>query len=524
MSLLKIRCRLTVIGTRMSSYIGKLAFCQFLFLAGTLLPIFSHGQTPTEEVIGGVVSKGSTAFTHQQLLTAYFDLIGRPANDANLDKLRNQIVALYGEAGYYLPQVTISKDSTTANVFEATIQEPVIQSFSLNGGNNNLRQQTGTLLNNLMGNSVYSSEQFNNLKAFLSQQLQADVVIKPQHIAGTTGDFHLNIDLSGRTDFEVTVSNEGSDRLGKETLAANLRLMDIIPGVKEFYLTTFNTLRTDGYRSLGTGISLAISERNEIFLDTNVSRARLEVDAQPDVIFDKQNYSLGWRFFISEADSSGNGISASLLGRDFQQSQTTDDIDEALRIIDIGYWSYQIGGSFAASWSLNARQGLDAMGAQLSGPLADPNTDIDFSRINASLVTLWQFPRQWALRIDTTAQYSGDNLPFSQRYAIASNATARAYESGELSGDSGLGVQFEVRRYLNIDSLRAQWIPYCYYGVGRVKDNLTDDSISGASIGIGSRFLGDSWSGYIEVGKPLIEESVYRTDTPRAQASLSYRF
>ena len=507
----------------------KFSVSQFLFpVAAALLTLLvlatPNAAMAESEFIGAVVSSGSSAFSQQQLMDAYIDLIGAPNNPHNLDRIRNRIVALYGENGYYLPQITFAESSETANVFIFTIREPILKSFTVQSSSNRLQADADGFLNTLVGSPIYSSALIRELDTALETRLGVDVNVKSENVPNSIGDFHVDVVVAGGQDVLIAVANEGSDRLGKETFTAEWILRNSVPGLKQLYFSTFNTLTSDGFRSVGSGVTVDASTNSEFLVDGYASRALLEVPTGPDIEFERQNLSISWRYYLSQEFLRANGFTVALLVRNFQQSQTMEDIDEQLRLMDVGYWSYHQFNRHTLSWALSARQGLDAIGAENTGPLADPATDIDFNRLNAYVVNDIAIADLWALRIDTLLQISSDNLPFSQRFAIASNATARAFESGELNGDSGVGIKFELRRDLHMQSLPGQWIPYIYYGIGRVKDNLLEEKTSGAAIGLGSRWYHRAWSAYLEVGKPLIEESVYKTSTPRAQASLSYRF
>lgn len=484
-----------------------------------------YGQENRNTIIGAVVIEGATAFKRQTLQNAYFDLVGLNANAANLQRITSRISAYYGEENYYIPEVSIGSHPTIQNAFVVAVKEPTLVSFSVSGGSTRTQQETRTLVNNLRGQIVYSPEQLTYLKDALEQRLQVGIDITPTYIMKGGRNIHANFVLRGAINTNVTVSNEGSDRLGKELIAADTSFYEIIPGVREWYLYTNNTISSSAFRSVGTGLIFNLGAFNEIEVNAGMSKARLEFDdASPDMEFQRQNVSLFWRFQNDFSNSSGINFWLGLLGRNFQQEQMVEDVNEKLRLAEAGYSQYFLADNSTHSWRLTFSKGLDGSGADISGPLADPNTELDFSVVNIGLINQLVFPKQWSLRVDTLGQLSDNNLPFSQQFSIASNATARAFEGGELSGDSGVGVKFELRRNVESSFLTDTWIPYLYYGIGKVKSNLTDQSITGASAGLGVRWFSKYYSGFAELGKPIKEESVYRDSDPRAKISVSVHF
>lgn len=490
-----------------------------------LLNTMSIGLSAQPHTLGAIVVEGSTAFSKQQLLRQYFDLVGLKPGDDTKEKLQTRIIDYYQAHNYYLPAIAIELHPDFDNVLLVQIQEPRIGSFVVTGGNTRLQEQAQETLHTLSGLNLYSPEQLQRLENVLAQRLNAEVNIEAQQNSGDKLALDLAVSLQPDLYANITLSNEGSDRLGKEILSANAGIGEPLSWIHEWYVQTFNSISTDAFRSVGSGLVFQLGDDHELLLDTNISRAKLEPDdGSPDIVFDRRNLTLGWRFNREQSLSGGFGFNALLLTRDFQQEQVELDIDEKLRLAELGYWQYRFLSNSFHRWQVAATKGLDNGGAKLSGPLADPNTDIDFTKLNLSWSGQFQLPEPWSLQIDTVAQFSSDNLPFSQRFTIASNVTARAFESGELNGDSGAGVKFEVRRNFETAFIADTWVPYAYYGIGRVTDNLQNESTTGASVGVGIRWFARRFSGYLEVGKPLIEKSVYRTSTPRAQLGFTVHF
>lgn len=477
--------------------------------------------------IFGVVVKNSTAFTSEQFLDKYFSVIGQKTSEENLLKIYQAIIHVYRENGYFSPEISIKKDPRYPSILQVIVNEPVLLSYDVKGGDSETQAKAKSILNALLGSEISSKQSLEYLEATLAGRLNSGIRISDPVYDEKNHGFHIEINVVGSVQTQITVSNEGNDRLGREVFSAQVQLTKKIPGFKSVYFNTYNTLRTDGYRSVGAGFTSEITKRNELLLSANVSRGRYEnlFDSSiPDIVYDRQFLRLGWQYLPVNNNRLSNAIFLNVIANNLEREQYVFDFEENLRAVQLGYWQQNVWNSRSLFWQLQAEQGLDSLGAEVVGPLANTTTEIDYTLVNGRLAFYQSFPKSFGLRTDIQGQYSSDNVPFSQRMTIANNFLARAFESGEINGDSGIGLKLELSKGGDLALLSSRIVPYGYYSLGRVRDNLDEVSTTAASVGLGLRWFNRFMSTYVELGKPLEEDSRYRTDQPRIRASLRFFF
>jgi len=512
----------------MKSYTNKNISCIFLFLIDVMMSQIVVSEISNSEgysVIAGVVVENSSVFSSEELLPSYFEMIGMAATNENLSELQKNISNNYTQKGFYPPYVTISSHVGLNNIFLVRLEEPVLLAFKIEGGWGDTRIKASSYLNTLLGSNLVDEKAFEYLEKSLEQRLGVGVEISYSEKDQNAFGFDVLVRLTGNVNTRVSFSNTGNNSLSRETIFAELQLIQQISGFNSIYINTFNSLDGDAYRSLGLGFDFEINPKNELKFSTNKSRIRYEQVGQPnDLIYVAKRASLEWQLQLTETQTLAKYFFVSLSGRNLQRKNISVDIEETLRVVNLGYWKQSLGINNSIYWSVDFSKGFDSMGAKLEGSAVNRDIEIDFSKYRARLIFNQDLNENVSLNFGVSAQYSADHLPFSERFAIASNSIAPAYESGEWSGDSGLGFKVEIARGVNLSLLSSRWVPYAYYGAGKVRNNAENNSTSAASIGAGVRWFNNAMTLYCELGKPLIEDSTYRESHPRLAAGLTLWF
>jgi hemolysin activation/secretion protein len=125
--------------------------------------------------------------------------------------------------------------------------------------------------------------------------------------------------------------------------------------------------------------------------------------------------------------------------------------------------------SLSLSGSLS--KGLDVLGARVTAPLADTS----FTKVTLNAGIAQAIGQRGAIRLNASAQYSGDALPAAERFALGGEAVGRAFDTGLLTGDRGVGGLAELA-----------WRPLA-------KGNLSTSElytfVDGGAVGIAARGL-----------------------------------
>lgn len=160
-----------------------------------------------------------------------------------------------------------------------------------------------------------------------------------------------------------------------------------------------------------------------------------------------------------------------------------------------------------------------------------PNATPNFTKENILLSRIQTLPRGFSLLTAGEAQYSDRPLYTSEQMTLGGVGFGQAYDTGELSGDSGIAGRAELRYgqqigYKYFDSFQL----YGYYDIGTVKVNDSpagvQDQFSLASTGVGVRTnFTPNLYGYVELGVPLTRKiASENNEDPRVFFSVTGRF
>jgi len=176
------------------------------------------------------------------------------------------------------------------------------------------------------------------------------------------------------------------------------------------------------------------------------------------------------------------------------------------------------GGHFDAtdSWAgvnqldLEVAQGVDLFGTSEKGVgRSRTSGEPEFTRENFNVTRLQDIWGPFSVKLTGAGQHSADALWITEQFAIGGSEIGRAYDVGEITGDSGLGGVVELRYTgTTAPSFIESYQLYTYYDGGKVWNNDEGfgefDSASLASAGFGARFnLKYDVSGYMELDTPL---------------------
>ncbi len=146
-------------------------------------------------------------------------------------------------------------------------------------------------------------------------------------------------------------------------------------------------------------------------------------------------------------------------------------------------------GSNILSFTLS--KGLRIMGASGEG---DPNLSRaeaipDFVKVDAQASRLQVLNEEWSVLGALSAQWSSAPLLSSEEFGYGGQSFGRAYDSSEITGDSGLNASLEVR-YGGVPEWQSfTFSPYAFFDAGIVwnRDTTQEQQSTGASTGLGMR-------------------------------------
>lgn len=490
----------------------------------------SLASTGDGTVIGAVVFEGVTVFTPDHLGPVYQSTIGKRLSPDTRNTLSDNVRQLYDDSGFYRPSVTVVPHENVPGVVLVQVQEPrlaVIDIRDVSVAEARRLEQAFTPLQDIQPLSRryvdYVAQQYET-----ANNVVLDTELTPLGArADDEGQYTLLVRKRRHWLGVLSYSTEGDRRLGRELVIGQIAVANPVTAIRQARLFGLHTAESDAYRVLGGGVVAAPTLHNRVSLGTRVGRAVLDNEASPgETVYRFQEHELEWGYSVDGPEQVDTEVFAGVIARSYTRTDEEErEIDEALRMADIGFTTLRQGSRQAHRLTLNGRVGFDAAGAYRRGTQAGESVDLSF-RIARAEYTFWSgLPLGLTYRVLLEGQYSAETLPSSQRFVIGGSAFARAYEPGAFSGDRGAGAELELRRRVASPwGLPTELTPFIYYGIAMAYQNESQSRDSAASAGLGVRFRADPLSGYLEFGRPLTTDSAISDDDGRVIGRISLAF
>ncbi|MCB1532890.1 MAG: ShlB/FhaC/HecB family hemolysin secretion/activation protein [Alphaproteobacteria bacterium] len=443
---------------------------------------------------------GVNVYDPAVLLPLYDEHLGQEISVADLFAIADKITKFYRDDGYILAQAIVPPQEIDGEQVEIHVTEGHVAQVKLEGGN------VSSSLIKRMTEKIKHAPAFNvNL---LERQLlllnrmtgvRAVGVIEPvsEPDLALPGAVALKIIFTQRdNDYLVSLDNYGSKFVGPWQFGASVEIPHTTlfngltnmaayttPQFKELGFVSFSEtvpLTADGLALKG-GIKYSRSEPGNNLEDLELKSRYFSV-----------NLGLEYPLYLRRSKQ------LDLFGR-FEYNNSKSDIlntrffDDRLRVLRTGLKGFdsnilegQISGEAIFS------QGLDILGARGPGSidLSRAQGRSDFSKVNASMTYLKGFGKSFGFKTSLMTQYAFSPLLSSEEFGYGGYEVGRAYNSSEITGDSGIAFLTELSyqgwAHYSGAGLEPGIVPFLFYDAGRVwnRDDNTDPE-SGASMGAG---------------------------------------
>jgi hemolysin activation/secretion protein len=183
---------------------------------------------------------------------------------------------------------------------------------------------------------------------------------------------------------------------------------------------------------------------------------------------------------------------------------------------------------------VNVAQGLNWGTEKGLSARSRANGETDFTKFTGKVTRIQPLGGAFSLFTSAAGQYSENPLLASEEFGIGGSEFGSAYDSAEISGDSGAAARAEIQFNQALpDSVLSQYQLYSFYDIGRVWNRSPiagseQDHNDLSSAGVGARFnILKSVSGGIEGAVPLTRNVAALNnagDDPRVFFNLQYRY
>ncbi len=398
---------------------------------------------------------GNTALGDDQLRPLYRDLLGNEVSLKQLYDLRDAVTARYRQAGYVLSQAVIPAQRIADGQVRITIIEGFVDRVAFEGDTvTDRRDLLADMAAKITAARPLTQRVLERYLLLMNDLpgVRARTVLRPAE--GVTGGAVLAVIFEEQPiDARLSVDNRGSDAIGPfqldATAAANnplglfdrLRVRGILASETEelryLDLRESAVLNAEG-TTLGLRGRVSLSEPGadvERF-DIESFNGTVTLDLSHPVIRSRSetlraNASFTYRH--SRTDAAG-----SLLTLD------------KLRVLEIG-GVYDFADRFQGRsiFELDLVQGLDIFGASNEGStsLTRRGGQVDFTKLTFAARRDQPLSAHFGLVAAVEGQYSPDELLSSEEFGIGGSSFGRAYDSSEITGDTGIAGRLEAQAH-----------------------------------------------------------------------------
>lgn len=467
-------------------------------------------------VLKAVILDGSTAYKNSDISPMFKKMIGQMVSFADLNAIAQQVTRKYREDGYIFSRAVLPPQKITDGVVHLEAVEGRIANVQLVG---NFKDNKGLI--HKMAEKIKSSAAANTkeIERYLLliddlPGITAKSFVKPSETKGG-GDLIIEV-TEDPFEGSASIDNRGTRYLGayRGTLVGAFN--DTFGLHDRTTLRGIMTSQTDELKFAD------IYHEEQIGADGFKIKGRAAItDSNPDVpaspeiegksvLFDLEavyplvrarqyNFNLvgGMNVLNSHTDVLGSRFSTDRVRS--ARAGATFDFTDPLK----GVTQFEVLGI----------QGLDIWDATNDNNIPNrsrTNGDQTFLKGTATATRVQEIWDLLSLMLTGTGQVSRDPLLASEEFTVGGGTFGRAYDAGEITGDSGWAGAAELRYGgpVQNNQFLQSYQAYTFVDYGKANKKIpavgeaAEDSLTSA--GIGLRFnVVQSWTGYVELDKPL---------------------
>lgn len=467
-------------------------------------------------VLKGIELTGVTEFSNEEIETIFETKIGTTVSLRALYEVVNSITAYYRNRGFILSQAVLPEQEISADApVKITVIEGFISNVTINTEEPKALKKIERYLANILRSKPLRARDLERYLLLLNDipGYSINATLSPSDVPNAA-DLTLNAIVDDR-EYSIELNNRGNDFLGPARVTATAGLNNLSPAMNSASITLSSTLNEElNYASfqhsapLGTNglifrqlASFANSQPGGLLepLEIESDTQNLELELEYPIIRARRQNFIGHASFDTLDNESKR------LG-----SEEGPETEDKIRSIRLGITYDRLDRYRGLNLiEVNLSQGIDTLNASGNSRL---DGAIDYSKIDIYAARLQALSQRFSLFTAINAQHSDDILLGAEQFGIGGRDFGGAFDSSEITGDSGIAGRIELRFTTQPD---ARWInglvQYAYLDGGEVDLNRPsvdeEQSESLSSTGLGLRFdLIKNWGGYIEYSIPLSNE------------------
>ncbi len=472
------------------------------------------GNTTSLFVLTELKISGATVFSNPELAGTYSNFLGKSVSEADLVTITNNITKLYRDQNYILSRAILPPQDITGGRISIKVIEGFIEKVIFDG-----EEANGFGLQKLMKPilaerplKLSTMERHLMLINDTSGIRVTDSTL--DEIGEGSGRFSLTISIdSWHTWSWLQLDNRGTNDVGPlqtyssfalnsyfskgETIGIDLSTIPDNPQASQF--GRFSVDLPVGHNGSRIGFLASVGEikpdgyRGDIYTRIETSK----VTVKGSIVPHRTRKSSLWLTLSADAYNSIEENSSGTVYKDRVR---------ALGLLADARFNDDFGGSNFLT--VNLRQGFYVLGASNKSDtlLSRKDGDAQFFKTHMAFSRYQKLSDAWSLRLSGTGQLASKALLSSEEFYLGGSLFGRAFDGGDLSGDSGIAGLAELRYDHKLDTAPLKGYQlYSFIDGGTVwnRNVAGKGSTSLASYGFGARLhLDRGFEANFEIAKP----------------------
>ena len=403
----------------------------------------ARAKTPEVKpfVLTGVEITGST-LPPQALQAGYAPFVGKTVDKAGLQAIADAVAKAYETSDIALYNINVPDQDFAGGVLKLQAVEGYIQKTVFKGSG----RGPGLKLAHAYAARLEAERPLKrpDLERYLSLMRDIPGLEPEMQLTPGQGDGAVVLEVdphARRVQAAVSINDRGTAYLGRTQVQADVYLNSLIRSGDQTRLSVALPTDIDRFQLYGFGHSQPIGTNGTTiqvygsYLRTRPLGLGLDIRGQA--------YSLGTQIShpLIRGYRQNLYISASLDGLNSHNAFFGQEISNERTRVVRGALAYSLTTDRSALLaSATGSFGLSGLGAREDPLLAKA----DFRKVNLKLGYNYALTSNWVLRLNGSAQLTGDLLPASEQFSLGGEEFGRGYEASYLVGDEGYGVSGEL--------------------------------------------------------------------------------
>jgi len=477
---------------------------------------------------------GVSSFVEFDLLPIYEEYLNKEITLDVIWKIAADITKNYQNKGYflskaYVPAQKLKSDKVIINVTEGSVDKVEVDEKYAK------KMVFNKLIKRLVDNKPIKDS---DLESFILQinsfpGVEFNAVIEPSENEGMV-KLSLQKVKNKKSSTSITVDNYGSRFIGpyQSTLTyknsflplheTTISLLASVPFDELKYISFAHELPiypdwkaqfSSNYVKSRPGFSLENSDIRSQYVEIG-----LDIIWQP---IRARDMNLSFSFGINGKNVNGDILADEPLTRDrIRKTKYKINYDGSDRLRGYNYFDFGI------------EQGLHLLGSSDIGEsnLSRSGASPDFSKVTYNYTRIQVLPQKFTAIGRLSGQFAFEPLYSSEEFGYGGSLFGRAFDSSEITGDSGISASLELR-YNGIDKIKnIKIVPYGFYDIGKVwNEDIGGVGDSAASVGFGTQIaISKKFNANLGIAYPLIRPintpQYGNGKNPRYMIQFSYEF